>query len=92
MSLSLLQGGFLTNRYREVSNLFISFIDTAFCRSANEEACCGCCPQPTSSQHFGSALPVPEPCFYTGMFHKVDPYSNLENYSVLVIVPLQRGH
>lgn len=64
----------------------------AVCRSDNEEACCGCCPQPTSPQHFGSALGVPEPSFYTGMFNKVDSYTNLESHSVLVIVPLKRGH
>lgn len=64
----------------------------AFCRRDNEEARCGCCPQPTSSQHFGSALGVPEPSFYTGMFNKVDPYSILESHSVLVIVSLLKGH
>lgn len=64
----------------------------ALCRNDNEEACRGCCPQPNSSQHFGNALGVPEPSFYTGVFNKVDPYSNLGSYSVLVTVPLQRGH
>lgn len=64
----------------------------ALCRNDNEEACFGCCPQTNSSQHFESALGVPETSFYTGMFIKVDPYSNLGSYSILVIVPLQRGH
>lgn len=44
---------------------------------------------PIHPQYFGSALGVPEPSFYTGMFNKVDPYANLGSYSVLVTVPLR---